>query len=177
MLSLDSIRLTPAGLQFRAGGLDLGGRGIDRFGAALCHAFQIISSDAGVNSPMRMRTPPGIPWKDAELRRATHETTHRQRKKQHAGIDRMLPIAKIPDMKTISQALHEAVEKSAETPHAIAKASGVPVPSLHRFLTGERGLTLESADKLAAYLGFELTPRKARKAKAKRPTPKKRAKR
>ena len=45
------------------------------------------------------------------------------------------------------------------TLNAIAVASGVPQPVLHRFVKGKRDLTLTTAQKLADYFGFELMPR------------------
>jgi len=48
-----------------------------------------------------------------------------------------------------------------ESINAIAKASGVGQSTLHRFLHGERSLSLEMAGKLAAYLGLTLTPQKS----------------
>lgn len=73
-------------------------------------------------------------------------------------------------MKTISQVLQDATAraiKEGETVHGIAVAAGITSPSLHRFVTGERGLNLESADKLARYFRLELqpVPTKARKQK------------
>ena len=38
----------------------------------------------------------------------------------------------------------------------IAREAGVVQPVLHRFVKGERDLTLRTADKLAAYFGMEL---------------------
>ena len=57
----------------------------------------------------------------------------------------------------ISDQLRAAVEGSGLTRHAIATAAGIPGPSLHRFMTGERGLTLETAAKLAAFFQMQLT--------------------
>ena len=60
--------------------------------------------------------------------------------------------------KTISGRLREAIERSGQTRYRIALATGISQAALSRFITGERGLALESADKLAAYLGLELMP-------------------
>ncbi len=45
------------------------------------------------------------------------------------------------------------------TVNAIAVEAGVPQPVLHRFVKGERDLTLATAQKLADYFGLELLPR------------------
>jgi plasmid maintenance system antidote protein VapI len=74
-------------------------------------------------------------------------------------------------MKLISRTLQDAISEArqaGESVYAIAKGAGITSPSLHRFITGERGLTLESADKLAAYFRLELQPAGPTK-KAKRP--------
>ncbi len=51
--------------------------------------------------------------------------------------------------------LRKAIRKSG---NAIAVEAGVPQPVLHRFVSGERDLTLATAQKLADYFGFELLP-------------------
>ncbi len=59
--------------------------------------------------------------------------------------------------------LKRAVADSGQTLYRVAKGSGVDYSALLRFVSGERGLTLESADKVAAYLGLELRPKRRRK--------------
>jgi len=61
----------------------------------------------------------------------------------------------------IMDQLRQAMADSGQSLYAIAKGSGVDYASVQRFKTRERGLTLESAGKLIAYLGLELKPRKA----------------
>lgn len=62
--------------------------------------------------------------------------------------------------------LREAIRNSDETPYAIAKGAGVDKSMLSRILREERVLTLESAEKVATYLGLELRlVRRTRKAK------------
>lgn len=58
---------------------------------------------------------------------------------------------------TISEQLKAAINGYAGTPYALALASGVSQAALSRFLSGERGLTLDSVDKLCTTLGLELT--------------------
>jgi plasmid maintenance system antidote protein VapI len=47
--------------------------------------------------------------------------------------------------------------------YALNKASGVAPIVIDRFLNGERGLTFETAGKLAAVLGLHLAPFKAQR--------------
>ncbi len=68
---------------------------------------------------------------------------------------------------TISQALRDALRDAIqrESIRSVARGSGVPHPSLIRFLAEVRTLRLDMADKLAAYLGVEVRrlPRKRAK--------------
>jgi plasmid maintenance system antidote protein VapI len=59
---------------------------------------------------------------------------------------------------TLAEQLKHAVAATGKSVSAVARESGVPQPVLHRFVTGERGLLLDTADRLAAYLGLELRP-------------------
>src|SRR4051812_7022222 len=59
--------------------------------------------------------------------------------------------------KQINEQLREAIGKCGMSINQLAAASGVPQPTIHRFFRGERDLYLESAAKLAAYFGMELT--------------------
>jgi hypothetical protein len=58
----------------------------------------------------------------------------------------------------LSKQLREAVKSCGQTVTAIAEASGVPQPVLQRFVAGQRGITLDTAGKLAAYLRLSLLP-------------------
>jgi DNA-binding phage protein len=69
---------------------------------------------------------------------------------------------------TISARLREAVRTSGRSMCATAREAGIDKASLSRFLSGERSLTLESAERLAEALGLRLVAgrrgrRKARK--------------
>jgi plasmid maintenance system antidote protein VapI len=57
---------------------------------------------------------------------------------------------------SISAKLKTAIRDSGKTVYRIALESGVPHPSIFRFLSGERDIRLETADKLAATLGLRL---------------------
>jgi len=58
----------------------------------------------------------------------------------------------------LARQLHAAIAATGQSLYAIAQASGVAAPVLQRFVNGERGITLETAGKLAAYLGLALMP-------------------
>jgi plasmid maintenance system antidote protein VapI len=59
---------------------------------------------------------------------------------------------------SLAEALTKAVQDTGKSVYAVAKASGVAQAVLHRFLAGQRGLTLATAERLCAYLGLELQP-------------------
>lgn len=52
----------------------------------------------------------------------------------------------------LMQHTRQAVDKSSV--NAVARESGVDVAALHRYLTGERSLSLTTASLLADYLGL-----------------------
>jgi transcriptional regulator with XRE-family HTH domain len=55
--------------------------------------------------------------------------------------------------------LRKAIVKSGESQLSIAKATGVDHGNLNSFLHGKRGLSLETAAKLADYLKLKLVRR------------------
>ncbi|MCP3903274.1 MAG: helix-turn-helix transcriptional regulator [Planctomycetes bacterium] len=64
--------------------------------------------------------------------------------------------------------LRRAVEKSDESRYRIAHGSGVAASQLARLVSGERGLSVESVERLSDYLGLEIIirpKRRTRKAK------------
>jgi len=61
--------------------------------------------------------------------------------------------------KNISDELKAAIETAGVTKYAIAHNSGVTWEQIHRFMTGQRDLRLESAAKLAESLDLVLVPR------------------
>ncbi len=69
----------------------------------------------------------------------------------------------------LSDQLRKAIEGVRGTLFALAIDSGISYPVLFRFVSGERDLRLATAEKLAEYLGMELTPPTR---KAARPVPK-----
>ncbi|MGE5140090.1 MAG: helix-turn-helix domain-containing protein [Rudaea sp.] len=57
---------------------------------------------------------------------------------------------------SLSDRLRAAIQESDKTVYRIAKDSGVSHPVILRFLSGERDIRLETADKLAAALRLQL---------------------
>jgi ribosome-binding protein aMBF1 (putative translation factor) len=57
---------------------------------------------------------------------------------------------------TISDALKEAIESSGLTHSRISKSSGVSIGVIDRFVSGKRGITLDTASKIAQSLGMRL---------------------
>lgn len=49
-----------------------------------------------------------------------------------------------------------AIAATGKSVNAVATESGVSQPILHRFVTGQRGINLKTADRLCAYLQLEL---------------------
>jgi plasmid maintenance system antidote protein VapI len=61
-----------------------------------------------------------------------------------------------PRPSSLVDQLREAIANCGETQYRIAKESGVPQPVVNRFMTGGRGISLETAAKLCAYLRLRL---------------------
>jgi transcriptional regulator with XRE-family HTH domain len=59
---------------------------------------------------------------------------------------------------SVSRALRAAIRRRKLTAYATAKQAGVSVDAVQRFLNDERGLNLETVDKLAASLDLALCP-------------------
>jgi plasmid maintenance system antidote protein VapI len=57
----------------------------------------------------------------------------------------------------LADQLREAIENSGRSINSIALAAGVPQPVLQRFMSGERDIRLETADKIADYFEMRLT--------------------
>jgi hypothetical protein len=58
----------------------------------------------------------------------------------------------------LARQLQAAIAATGQSLYSIAQASGVAAPVLQRFVNGERGITLETAGKLASYLELALLP-------------------
>jgi transcriptional regulator with XRE-family HTH domain len=63
-----------------------------------------------------------------------------------------------PSRRSLPESLKAAARATGLSVNALAKRSGVPQAVLQRFLAGQRGITLETAEKLCAWLGLELQP-------------------
>jgi len=68
---------------------------------------------------------------------------------------------------TMTETLRKAMRDSGLPHLTISEATGVPRPSVIRFLRGEQSIRLDLADKLAEYFGLELRPTKPAKRKGK----------
>ena len=59
---------------------------------------------------------------------------------------------------SLARQLEAAIAATGQSLYSISQATGVAAPVLQRFVNGERGITLETAGKLASYLGLALLP-------------------
>ena len=57
----------------------------------------------------------------------------------------------------LSDQIRQAIETCGVTRYRIAKETGISQPTLSRFMSGERGLTMKALDKLADFLGLNIT--------------------
>ncbi len=62
--------------------------------------------------------------------------------------------------RTMTDELRKTIRDSGMSLYAIEQEIGVQRASLMRFMRGDQSLRLDIADKLAIYLGLELTKRK-----------------
>jgi len=67
----------------------------------------------------------------------------------------------------LSDQLRRAIANCGQTRYQIAQATGIGQAALSRFVHGERGLSLESIDKLAEYLHLEVVMKKPSKGRGK----------
>jgi len=74
------------------------------------------------------------------------------------SIDEYLSWRKGAGSAPLASQLQAAIAASGEPLPEIAEASGVSASALQRFVSGQRGLTLEAAGKIAAHLGLALAP-------------------
>jgi antitoxin component HigA of HigAB toxin-antitoxin module len=64
---------------------------------------------------------------------------------------------------TLSETILRTIRERGITSYALAKQSGVKSPIISRWIKGERGLTLATAEKLVQALDLILTERKGKK--------------
>jgi len=62
--------------------------------------------------------------------------------------------------KSIVAELRKAIVESGYTQNQLSELSGVNRSQINRFVSGERTLTLESAEKIAKVLKLELRPKR-----------------
>jgi plasmid maintenance system antidote protein VapI len=67
--------------------------------------------------------------------------------------------------KHIAEQLRKAILDSGISGYRLSRDAGVPQAVLSHFLRGKRSITIDTAAKLAAFLGLELRPRKRRQAR------------
>lgn len=63
---------------------------------------------------------------------------------------------KKPVSPTIAETILKKIETSGMSQYRLSKESGVATAVLSRFVTGQRTLTIETADKLCRVLGLKL---------------------
>ena len=63
-------------------------------------------------------------------------------------------------MNTISQSIRNAINNSGYTSRSIEMANFLSMGTVQKFVTGERGLSLEAAEALALYFNLELVSKK-----------------
>jgi plasmid maintenance system antidote protein VapI len=64
---------------------------------------------------------------------------------------------------TVSEQLRAAIIASGLSHNALAALTGVTQPAISRFVSGDRGLTTDSLDKLADFLGLSLSAARPRR--------------
>ncbi len=60
-------------------------------------------------------------------------------------------------MGQLTKAISAAIKASDQTPYAIGKGTGVARSQLSRMMRGESGMTADTIEKLADYLGLRIT--------------------
>lgn len=59
-------------------------------------------------------------------------------------------------MKTVTEILKQCLRESGVSLRETARRTGIPVPSLSRFLRDERGLSLDNAETLIRHFGIRV---------------------
>ncbi len=68
-------------------------------------------------------------------------------------------------MKYVSDQLRNAIDDSGLSRYAICQACGIDKGTMSRFMSRQVGLSLETIDQLADFLGLELVKRPKRKGR------------
>ncbi len=66
-------------------------------------------------------------------------------------------------MSVLLDELRIAVDESGESLNEIGRGSGVTVSGLSRFMSGQQVLTVDVAERLAAYLGVTITVKRPKR--------------
>jgi transcriptional regulator with XRE-family HTH domain len=69
---------------------------------------------------------------------------------------------------TFPDQMRREIKRSGISLYAISKATGIQDSQMYRFMSGERGLSIEGITAICELLGLELVQRKAGKPAAKR---------
>lgn len=75
------------------------------------------------------------------------------------GLPEPEPAGEPPGLSKLSDLLRLCVRHDGRPLAVIARAAGLSPSDLSRFMRGEQGMHLDSADRIAAVLGFRWTPR------------------
>jgi len=70
--------------------------------------------------------------------------------------------------KSATEAVHEKLSESGKTYFQLSEATGVPRPSLIRFINGKAGLHSDTIDKLLGYFGLVVVEKPKRQTARKR---------
>jgi transcriptional regulator with XRE-family HTH domain len=73
-------------------------------------------------------------------------------------------------MGVLTTKLRETIRERGLTAYAVARDAGADARGVQRFLDGERGLTLDTADRIAAALGLRLVEAGSRRGKLTKPS-------
>ena len=68
-------------------------------------------------------------------------------------------------MERILDQIRKAIKASSKSRYRMAEETGIPESQLSRLMSGEKGLSIESLERLAGCLGLEITIRRERRRK------------
>ena len=71
----------------------------------------------------------------------------------------------MPKPLSFTEMIRRAAISDGRTAYRLSKDSGVDVAVVQRFMSGERGLTLATAEKLCRALGLDLVSKSGRRGK------------
>ena len=71
----------------------------------------------------------------------------------------------MPNSASLSSVIERTIRADGRSLYRIAKDADVAVAVLQRFMSGERGITLRTADRICPVIGLELRPVKKTKGR------------